>query len=222
MGELLGLHPAFENLADIGRGLLMVLGGFVAGMIFMTAVLYLIGKYYKKQVPRGIKKVLTYAFGFLIAVLVAMAVFTDMLGPGRGPGEGGGEVAGGRPDTPDRPDDTEPAEPKSPVGPPDRPPLSAGEAKPKQIARVQILGGFDERKRYYRFAGEARRLNLGQLTAELNRRRDEADRPLELKIYIYKNSASAQNRIVTKLRDWAEENRLDVSFPAVQDQRLPE
>lgn len=216
------MTPLFAFLSDIEdrftqliEGLLLVAGGFLIGYLLGGLVGWALGKWVFRMKDRTTPKQLGQPIGgVLLAVIVALIVFTG----GRGKGPGGNGDKPGTTDTASTDPNAQPKKDPEPKVPPTLP--KPPDLKPTDvILRVTVYGGNAVvGERFYQLEDEKTLKTLDELKQAITARRGAEKGKVTVAILFPadKNIALPQEHpMVTRLAKWArEEAGLDVSFPA--------
>lgn len=173
---LVGIGNPFapEAIEAFVRNCLLVLGGFMAGYLLGWGLGYGFNKWVAKgKAPGELNKLLRVACGLIVAILVALMVFT---GGGRGPGPGGPAGSGtGEANTGTDKKGETPADPKAAPKeqqPDPKKPTAGGSELP---VTVKLLGGSAvEGEKAYQLGDDPKKLTLKELQDALLAKRTEA------------------------------------------------
>ena len=209
------LEGAQEALTELVTGLLMVAGGFLVGYVLGGVVAWSAGRWAFKQKDTQIFQRLGRPIGgVLMALLVAVLVFT---GKGKPHGDGG-DGKGSSSNDPDA-GKNPPAkiEPKLPDLPPVKPndPKSADAPILITVYGGTRVGGSD---RFYRLEAENELRTLASLQEAIATRKSSEKGRLSILIRMPENAAERPGdpRLITQLTEWANSQGLDVTFPATK------
>jgi hypothetical protein len=215
MVPLLGfLSDAKEAFTELVTGLLMVAGGFLVGYVLGGVLAWAAGRYvFKQQDTTSLKRLGRPVGGVVLALIVALIVFT---GKGKPHGEGGD----GKGDP-----DTDPNAPKSGTPPASPPkidpkvvPPKTPEVKPAEATiRVTILGGNDVREgRFYLIDDDPTPKTFEEFKRAVTARKAmETGKLMVAILFPEKNALPLGHPAVVDVSRWAkEEAKLDVLFPA--------
>lgn len=181
-----------NNIAALFTGCLAVAGGFLAGYLFGALLAYAFDKYVvRRESPHGLHKVIRYATGLIVAIIVALLVFRGGTGGGDGNGGSGTGVTPG-----ERTSDTG----SQPIT------ASTQNTKPEQskiqideVVSVKIFGGADVEAGTERFfqvdndssGGKAVMVDLGGVQARVQTRRKSAKGQIVI-VYDFAMTASQE------------------------------
>jgi hypothetical protein len=206
------LDDAKDAFTELLTGMLMVAGGFLVGYLLGGIVAWAVGRYAFKQKDNEIlKRIGRPAGGVLLALIVAVIVFT-----GKGKPRGDGGDGKGVPDTAD-------AGKKSPANvdpktPPDLPPIKPPDPKTADApVLVTVYGGAKVRnEQFYRFEGENQLRTLASLQEAITARKaaDKGKITVQIRMPEDRNDRPGDPRVITQLTEWANSQGLDVTFPA--------
>ena len=209
------LTDAKEAFTELVTGLLMVAGGFLVGYFLGAIVAWAVGRYVFKQKDTEIfKRVGRPVGGVILALIVALIVFT-----GRGKPHGDGGDGKGTPD-PDPNAGKNPPTKKPDPKDPELPPIKLPDPKhPDATVLVTVYGGGKVRDRqFYRFENETQLRTLESLQEVITARRGAEKGKLTVQIRIPEDRndrpAPSDARTITQVTEWANSQGLDVTFPA--------
>jgi hypothetical protein len=204
------LDDAKDALTELVTGLLMVAGGFLVGYILGGIVAWGVGRYVFKQKDNEILKRLGRPVGgALLALIVAIIVFT-----GRGKPHGEGGDGKGTTDTAGK-NPPKVNDPKLP----DLPPIKPVDPKTADAPiLVTVYGGarVGGTEKFYRFEAESDLRTLASLQEAINARKAAAKGKLTIQIRMpeKRDERPADPRIITQVTEWANAEGMDVTFPA--------
>jgi hypothetical protein len=207
------LTDAKEAMTELVTGVLMVAGGFLVGYFLGAVVAWAVGRYvFKQQNTEMFKRVGRPVGGVILALVVALIVFT---GRGKPHGEGGDGKG-----TPDGDPNGQPPAKKPDPKDPQLPPIKLPDPKhPEATVLVTIYGGEKVRDRqFYRFENEAQLRTLASLQQAITARRGPEKGKLTIQVRMPedRNDRPADPRIITQVTEWAHSQDLDVTFPAAR------
>lgn len=205
------------EIAELANNLLLVAGGYLVGSIIGWLGGGMIGKWALKQdKPETARKVGRHLGGIILAIIIALVVFT---GKGRPTGDGGdGKGSPGNGTTPGRssPTSTQPSR--------DDVKISVPQASPKSEAtiRVTILAGaaVPAAGKFYILDNDSRAQarNLAEVKKAIEERRAQLMGPATLEVVFPTDPnlrPPANDPKVTDLTRWATDvAKLSVVFPA--------
>jgi amino acid transporter len=203
------LDDARQSVIQFVHNCLLVAGAFLVGYILGGVIGWALGKYALKQKsPETLKQIGRPAGGVILAIIVALIVFTGM-GKRMGPGGDGA----GTPDSAGKKDSTSPVDPN--VVPPkvDQSPVDL-------TVRVTVLAGAAVRSesKYYMIDDDPTHLSLPELKEAIRARKAKSSGRAVLQVLFPSDPNLAPPRNDPKVTDvtrWAtEEAGLDVTFPA--------
>jgi hypothetical protein len=217
MIPLLGfLSDAKEAFTELVTGLLMVAGGFLIGYLLGGVVAWAAGRYvFRQQDTTSLKRLGRPVGGAVLALIVALIVFT---GRGKPHGEGGD----GKGDPNADPNATKSGTPpvSVPKVDPNAAPPKTPEVKPAESTiRVTVLGGTDVRDgRFYRIDDDPNPKTFDELKQAVTARKaTEAGKLMVAILFPEKNALPLGHPAVVDVSRWAkEEAKLDVLFPAAE------
>jgi hypothetical protein len=208
------LTDAKEALTELVTGLLMVAGGFLVGYILGGIDAWAAGRYLLKQKdPEVFKRVGRPVGGVVLALIVALIVFT---GKGKPLGEGGDGK--GNPDTdPNARSGTPPVPHKNDpdIKLPKTPEVKLADA----TLRVTVLGGTDVREgRFYLIDDDRTPKTFDEFKQAVTARKAAEKGKLMVAIlFPAKNALPLGHPAVVDLSRWVnEEAKLDVLFPTIK------
>jgi hypothetical protein len=206
------LDDAKQSIMQFVNNCLLVAGAFLVGYILGGLIGWALGKWALKQKsPDTLKQIGRPLGGILLALIVALLVFTGM---GKRVGLGGD----GR-GTPDESGDKESRAKIDPTDPRVNMP-KVDQSLPEVTVRVMILAGTAVRTegKYYLFDDDKAAKSLPELKEAVNERKAKAKGKTVLQILFSPDPNLAPPRNDPKVTDvtrWAtEEAGLDVTFPA--------
>ncbi|MEZ6140136.1 MAG: hypothetical protein R3B84_06150 [Zavarzinella sp.] len=203
---------AFEGFANVLIGLLAIVGGFIAGYFLGLLLTILSDRYiFNKKIPRFLRSWIRVFSGALLALIVALFVFGKG-GFGFG-GSGGGLLGGNDTDSGGNTASSSTATAKTTIINP------ATSTSP--ILKVTILGGDAQDGKFYVVDGLPVAQTLEQVKQQVLARNQSKNPLTRMIIYVYANSASRENPVVLDLSRFAQEMKLTVEFPPVQNQLRP-
>jgi hypothetical protein len=179
------------------EGLLLIAGGFLVGYLLGGPAGWALGRYvFRQQQPENLKRLGRPVGGIVLALIVAIMVFT---GKGKPIGEGGDGK--GNPNTggDGTPKVDEPKDKKLP-------PITPQDLKPADVTvRVTILegGALPAPGKFYRLDSEDTARTLGELQAAINDRKAKEKGHIYLEIRFHNNTPPGDPRLVTDLTNWA-------------------
>jgi hypothetical protein len=215
MIPLFAFFSDLENrFTQLIEGLLLVAGGFLVGYLLGGLVGWALGKWVFRMRDRSTPKQLGQPIGgVLLAIIVALIVFTG----GRGKGPGGNGDKTGTSDTVANQN----AQPKADPDPKTQPILpKPPDVKPADVTiRVTVYGGGAVTgERFYQLEDDKTLKTLDELKQAITTRQAAEKGKITVAILFPgdKNVALPQEHpMVTRLAKWArEEAGLDVTFPA--------
>jgi hypothetical protein len=211
------LLAAFENIGRVVVGVFAIAGGFLIGNLITYFGIKLGSKLIlKKQPPAVPTRIARLVGGAALAMLVAYFVFGEGgfgFGTGAGTGHKDGIDAGKSKEVSNKNNEA-PKDISKQVGP------SIGNEIPRERSRVTILGGEDVKDdRYYLLDNDPMPHTLAEIKSLLYERIGKGLGGVA--IYVYSNSADRRTLVVTDLEDWAREQKLELTFPPVQNQLRP-
>lgn len=214
-----------EKVATLVVKCLAVAGGFLVGYFVGGAVAWALDRWvFAQKAPEPVKKAVSIAAAIALAIVVALIVFGDGGGSLFGRGGGSGDGKG----TPN------PSENKGATTPPPAPEPKRNDITPKPVdpvppskpadttVRVTILGGTDvpnNDERYYLVDDDTDAKTLAQLAEVVNARKQKAKGTIGLVIQFRSTnrpSLDPEHESITKLRKWASDAKVDVTFPAAR------
>lgn len=202
-----------DSLVELGRNCLLVAGGFLVGYILGGLGGWATGKWvFKLQSTDSFKRVGRPVGGILVAIIIALIVFTGL---GKSPGEGGDGKGnlGNDPANKSNPRDDQKANSK--VVPPNIDPTP-----PSETVRVTVLAGaaVKTERRYYLIDDDGKPKTLEELKEVILARKLKSKGKTTLAVLFSADPNLAPPRNdhkVTDLTRWAtEEAGLDVTFSA--------
>ncbi len=209
------LSGAQESFNELLHNTLLVAGGFLVGYVLGGILAWVIGRYALKQKDTSnLKAVGKPVCGAVVAIIIAMIVFT---GRGKPLGDGGDGKGTTNNDSNGKanPSNTNP-DPK--LDPKLAPPKI--DIKPADVTlRVTILGGEDvQNERFYLLDDDRTAKTFAELkTAITERRKNEKGKVVVAVLFPVKNALPREHPAVTQVAKWAaEEAGLDVVFPALK------
>jgi hypothetical protein len=202
------LTDAKDAINEFLHNCLLVAGGFLVGYLLGGVLGWALGKYVLRQKePEGLKKVGRPVGGVILALIVALIVFT---GNGKPHGEGGEGKGSPEPNAGKNAESKN--EPKADVK---LPPIKPPDVKPSETTVwVTILEGdaVPAPGKFYRIDDTVK--SLEELKTELERKAKEKGK-ITLGILFDKNTPPGDPRLVTDLTNWATSKAgLDVILPA--------
>ena len=208
------LSDAKEAMTELVTGLLMIAGGFLVGYILGGIIAWAVGRYILKHKDTQVLKRLGRPIGgVLLALIVALIVFT---GKGKPHGEGGDGkgVPDQNPGTTTQPKVDPKADPKTPV-------TKFPDPKPADLTIwVTILEGAasPSQGKFYRLEGDDAAKSLEEVKAALLDRKAKATGKVALGLRFDKNTPPGDPRLVTDVTNWATSKAvgLDVTLTANQ------
>ncbi|MBA4187633.1 MAG: hypothetical protein C0467_06395 [Planctomycetaceae bacterium] len=215
--SLFGFFTNAENaITELINDCLLVAGGFLVGYVLGGVLAWAVGRYiFKQKDTSNFKAIGKPVCGAILAVIVAMIVFT---GKGKPIGEGGDGKGSSNNDpnsgksNPPNPNPDLKTDPK--VSPP------KVDIKPADVTlRVTVLGGVDVvNERFYLLDDDRTPKTFAELkTAISERRAKEKGKVVVAVLFPTKNALPREHPAVTQVGKWAaEEAGLDVVFPAVK------
>jgi hypothetical protein len=189
------LDNAKEAMTEFFTGLLLIAGGFLVGYLLGGLVGWALGRYaFRQQQPESLKRLGRPVGGVLLALIVAIIVFT---GKGKPHGEGGDGKGSPNGETASKNGSStvDPNTQKNPAKPPD----------PKQSshARVSVLGGSDvQNERFYILNDDRNPKTLTELQDALNALMAKGAVDLELVLYPPPKELSIEHPAITRLQRW--------------------
>jgi amino acid transporter len=207
------LDDAQKSILQFVNNCLLVAGAFLVGYILGGVIGWALGKWaFKQKSPETLKQLGRPVGGIILAIIVALIVFTGM-GKRFGPG---GDGAGTPSDTGNKDARTDPSSPSDPrVTPPKVDPT------PVEVTiRVTVLAGAAVRSegKYYLIDDDSTARTLPELKETISARKAKSKGRTMLQVLFSSdpNLAPARNDPkVTDVTRWAtEEAGLDVTFPA--------
>jgi hypothetical protein len=206
------LTDAKEAITEFVNNCLLVAGGFLIGYILGGIVGWALGKWILRQeAPETTKKIGRPVGGVLLALIIALLVFT---GKGKRPGDGGDGK--GAPDSAANKEN----QPKSPDPKvvPDIPVVKQPDLKPADVTiRVTVLGGEDvQGDKFYLIDDDRVPKTFEDLkTAIAARKAKETGRVAVAILSPPRNALPRDHAAVVRVVKWVnEEAGLDVTFPA--------
>jgi hypothetical protein len=195
-----------ENLEAFVRNCLLVLGGFMLGYLAGGLIGYAFNRYVAKgKAPEELNKLLRLICGLIVAVLVALMVFT---GGGKGPGAGGpgGNGSGESNSTPQSKGET-PAEPKVvPKEPLPEARKGTTDGSPEVSVTVRLLGGRNaDGEKVYQLADDptGKKLNLPDLKRELTQKQKDAEQQkMKIRVLIERPGIEGEDRVPPQSPTW--------------------
>jgi len=207
------LDDAKEAMNEFVHNCLLVAGGFLVGYILGGVVGWALGKWvFRQKAPDTLKKVGRPIGGVILALIVALLVFT---GKGKPHGEGGDGKGAPSPD-PNKANQQSPQpEPKIP---PNVPIVKQPDGKPADVTiRVTVLGGEDVQvDKFYLIDDDQTPKTFTELKDAITARKAKEKGKVAMAIlFPTRNALSREHPAVTRVVRWAnEEAGLDVTFPA--------
>ena len=202
---VLGFDP--ESVTQFFLNCLVVVGGFVVGFVLTALAAWAFDKWITHRTsPSALHKLVRYMGGLIVAILVAMYVFTN--GRGSGGNGGGGDPAATSPGTGN-------AVSTSPTTatPPTR---STRPTQTSEPIRITILGAtYREDGKYYLLDDEDKnQVSIEGVKQHIRKRKANAVTAQNVEIRLAPPKTTLNNPVVTMLQKWAEsELRLGVLFP---------
>lgn len=195
---LLGLlDNAKDAIVEFLNNCLLVAGGFLVGYLLGGVLGWVIGKYiFRQQSPAVFQKVGRPVGGALLALIVALIVFT---GRGKSPGDGGD----GKGSNTTEPNAEKKADPKID---PKLPPIKLPDAKqPDVTIWVTILEGaaIPGPGKFYRVDEEDTAKTLEELKTALLERKAREHGKVVLVIRFQSNTRPGDPRLLTDVTNWA-------------------
>lgn len=216
---------AGEQVAAFVVKCLAVAGGFLVGYFLGGVVAWALDRWvFARKAPEPVKKAVAFASAIALAILVGLIVFGEggngLFGRG-GAGDGKGTPA---------PDDQKgkvtppaPPEPKKTEAPPPKPAEPVTPSKPADaLVRVTILGGTDvpnNDEKYYLVGDDPERKSLAQVGDVVSALKEKTKGTVAIVIHLRatnRPSLNPEHESITKLRNWAENAKVDVTFPAAR------
>jgi hypothetical protein len=215
------LSEAREELIELGKNVLLVAGGYLVGYVVGVIGTWSFNKWaFRKKAPEGLQRFCRHLCGALLALLVALIVFTGKGKPGGDGGEGKGssstDTSPGK-NAPPKLDANPHVEPKISVPRPDTSP-------PELTIRVTVLAGaaVPAEGKFYVLDDDSREhaKTLGEIKRVIKERKANVSGKVSLVILFPTdpNLAPANDdKKVTNLTTWAKEDAgLEVTFPATR------
>lgn len=209
-GFLSGVQESFNELL---HNALLVAGGFLVGYVLGGILAWTIGRYALKQKDTSnLKAVGKPVCGAVVAIIIAMIVFT---GRGKPIGDGGDGKGTTNNDSNGK---ANPSNLDQKLDPKIAPPKI--DTKPADVTlRVTILGGEDvQNERFYLLDDDRTPKTFAELkTAVTERRKNEKGKVVVAVLFPNKNALPREHPAVTQVAKWGtEEAGLDVVFPALK------
>jgi hypothetical protein len=206
------LDNAKEALTEFVNNCLLVAGGFLIGYILGGVLGWAFGKWVlRQQAPDTTKRVGRPVGGAILAIIVALIVFT---GKGKGPGSGGDGKGSTDADSANKAK-------QQPVDPnvlPKIPVVKPVDSKPADVTiRVTVLGGEDvQGDKFYLIDDDATPKTFTELKDALTARKGkEKGRVAVAILFPTRNALPRDHPAVTRVARWVnEEAGMDVTFPA--------
>jgi hypothetical protein len=207
-----------EEFSELANHVLMVAGGYLVGFILGWVISSALNRWaFQQKSPEFLHKLIRHLCGLILAIIVALIVFT---GKGKPTGDGGDGKGGIATTTPGK-NSVTPAE----ATPKDNPKVTTPKLDPKpadSTIRVTILGGtaVPGEGRFYLLDDDhnEQAKNLSELKRVLLDRKTKSSGKVALAVQFPDdpNFAPPRNDLkVTDLTRWAtEEAGFDVTFPA--------
>jgi len=212
--------PVFAFLDDMQKSIqqfvhncLLVAGAFLVGYVLGGLIGWALGKWaFKQKEPNTLKQLGRPVGGIILALIVALLVFSGM-GKRFGPG---GDGQGTPDDTGNKDAQTNPNQAANPkVVPP-----KLDQTPPEATIRVTVLAGAAVRseRKYYLIDDDSTPITLEELKEAIKARKAKAKGKTVLQVLFSSDPNLAPPRNDPKVTDvtrWAtEEAGLDVTFPA--------
>ncbi len=207
------LSDAREAIAELVNNCLLVAGGFLVGYLLGGVIGWALGKYvFRQESPDLLHKACRLIGGVVLALIVALIVFT-----GRGKPHGDGGDGKGSPNDEGKngkatPANTDPNQKVDPNTLPTPPKITPGDV----TIRVTILGGEDVlQDRYYLLDDDRSPKTFAELkTAIVERKGKEKGKVMVAILFPAKNALPHESPAVTQVSKWVNEvAELDVIFP---------
>jgi len=210
------LLGVFSNLGHLVAGLLAVVGAFFVGHLLTGILVWSFYRSVKKRKCNPLAmRALRLVGGVLLALIVA-AIFFGEGGFGLG---GGGETPGpdGAPGKAGLTDDGKDTKKEA------NPEKKQSDTSSEERIRITMLGEEAKDDRFYLFEDQPQPKNFTEIKDLITQRKLTSTKPVtEIAIYTYKNTADRQNRIVTRLDKWAQDQGFHVSYRESRDRLRPE
>ena len=213
------LSDVRAELVELGNNLLLVAGGYLVGFLVSAALMAALAKWvFHEKTPDTLNKFGRHLGGFVLALIVALVVFS---GKGKPTGEGG--EGKGSPNTETTPGKS--STPNTQPSPKSEQQISIPKVDrnlPAETIRVTILAGnaVPEEGRYYLLDDDQKEQakTLTQIKKLINERKSKIDGKVMIAIQFPSNPNFAPPLIdpkVTDLTRWAtEEAKLQVILPS--------
>ncbi len=207
------LDDAKDAMTEFVHNCLLVAGGFLVGYVLGGVVGWALGKWVLRQkAPDTLKKVGRPVGGVILALIVALIVFT---GRGKPHGEGGEGKGAPSPDG----NKSNPQTPDTKV-PPNVPVVKQPDGKPADVTvRVTVLGGEDvQGDKFYLIDDDRNPKTFAELKDAIAARKAKETGKMAVAIlFPTRNALPREHPAVTRVAKWAnEEAGLDVTFPATK------
>jgi hypothetical protein len=210
------LVGVFSNIGHLVTGLLAVVGAFFVGNI-LTGIL--VWSFYRSVKKRKCNPLAMRALRLVGGVLLALIVAAIFFGEG-GFGLGGGGETPGTDGAPGKAGFTDDGKDTKKEANPEK---KQSDASSEERIRITMLGEEAKDDRFYLFEDQPQPKNFAEITDLILQRKPTSTKPVtEIAIYTYKNTADRQNRIVTRLDKWAQEQGFHVSYRESRDRSRPE
>ncbi|QJW92897.1 hypothetical protein [Frigoriglobus tundricola] len=214
-----------EKVAGYAIKCLAVAGGFLIGYFLGGVTAWALDRWvFAKRAPDQLKKAVSMVAGVAVAILVALVVFGEggngLFGGGGNAGDGKGTAA------PETKGKTEPNQPVVTPKKDEEPTPKAAEpvapTKPADtVIHVTVLGGADvpnNDEKYY-LIDDSNRKNLAQLADLVAAKKDQTKGTVGIVIQFRdtnRPSLDPEHESISKLRRWAEKEKVAVTFPAAR------
>lgn len=195
------------NLAKLIEGILATAGGFLIGYVLVAVFGWCFDKYVlKRQSPVLLHRICRLLGGLILAILVAMMVFSGGGGSGNGTGDGTGDGKASP--------NSGTIEPKTKPDP-SLPPLKPMKTSEERVG-ITVLGGPDvQDNKFYLIDDDTTPRTFAEVKMVLGRKKETEAKPFGLEIrFPNRNALPKDHRAVTQLEQWALNSGLAVTFPA--------
>ena len=201
-----------ETWENFGRNCLLVAGGFMAGYVGGWVLGFGVNKYVLRgKGPEELQKLFRLVCGLIVAIIVALMVFT---GGGKGPGDGGpaGSGSGDQTTKGDQPKGDTPVDPKvPPKEPPPQPTKGATDGHKELTVTVRMLGGTAvEGEKAYQLGDDPKKLTIKELQdALLQKKKDAGDKGIRVsREWPGPDPITERSANWTLLRDWLDKEKI--------------
>ncbi len=203
------MSDAKEAISEFINGCLLIAGGFLVGYLLGGVIGWALGKYaLRQQEPDTLKRIGRPVGGILLALIVAIIVFT---GKGKPHGEGGDGK--GTPSTDPNAGKDHKTDPNTKIDPNITPPKV--DVKPADVTiRVTILGGTDvQNDRFYLIDDDRSPKTFTELKEAVAARRGKEKGKVALKLVLppppNPNRLPKNHPAITQVQDWAYDEGLE-------------